>query len=110
MTDPRRWAVHGITVDPTHAWRADLGVIVRARSAVLGPEHSRSLAWWLLGHVGDRAAPADPDAVRVAIDEQRAALAARSAAAETSEDFRAGLAWADQALEAIAHAAEGNRP
>lgn len=106
MTDPR-WAAHGITVDPTNLWRADLGILIRARSAVLGPEHTRSLAWWLLAHVGDRTAPADPDAVRAAIDEQRAALAALSASAGTSEDFRAGLAWADQALHAIAHAARG---
>lgn len=73
----------------------------RRRPHTLGDEQARHLAAWLLAAVGDAPAPADPDAVRVEIDRQRAALAARSAE-DVPEDFRAGLAWASHALDAVA--------
>lgn len=79
-------------------------VIARARRFALGAELTRHLAAWLTAHAGALPPPADPCAVRLAIDGQRAALAARSTETD-SEDFRAGLAWCDHALDEIAAAA-----
>lgn len=104
MTAPR-WDAAGLTAHPTTARHPHLGVVIRTRGTTLGPEHARSLAWWLLGYVGDRSGPADPDKVRLAIDEARASLASKSAMADTSEDFRAGLAWVQYSLDRIAEAA-----
>lgn len=82
------------------------GVVVRTtRGGHLAPEAARSLASWLLWSVGDQPRASQPDKVRAAIDEQRQQLRRRSAAAETSEDFRSGLAWCEHALDEIARAA-----
>jgi hypothetical protein len=99
-----RWEAAGLEVVEAVAYHAAAGVRLRSRGTVLGPEHARSLAWWLLAYVGDRSGPSAPDTVRVVIDEQRTALARRSAQ-DVSEDFRAGLAWAARALDEIADAA-----
>lgn len=108
MTAPV-WSAAGLDVRPDDRFDAGAGVWVRhlgrTGAAWVGPEHARSLAWFLLAQVGDRPAPSDPDRVRVAIDDARRALRERSAAAD-SEDFRAGLAWCSQALDAIAAAAD----
>lgn len=95
-----------IAVEPLLPGVTGYGVFVVAnrRRFALGAEHTRHLAAWLTAHAGALPPPADPDAVRLAIDVQQAALAARSAA-DVSEDFRAGLAWAAHALDAIAAAA-----
>lgn len=109
MTSPT-WSAGGVTVRPVfqHDQRFGLTVTIDRRTAVLAPTLAASLrdwlAWQLDGH-DDTPAPADPDRVRLAIDEQRAALAERSM--DASENFRAGLAWADNALNAIARAAGG---
>lgn len=101
-----QWSAAGVDVRPVDEYHGPAGVILSARGGIwLGNEAARSLACWLLWWAGDRPAPADPDRVRAAVDEQRAALRKRSAAKETTEDFRAGLAWAEHALEAIAKAA-----
>lgn len=95
-------------VDARHAvehW-PELGVrlAIRRSVAVLPPELVRSLAHWLLWAVGDRDQPVDPDAVRVAVDEQRQVLHERHAAGVTPE-AATELAWAHRALDAIAAAA-----
>lgn len=109
MTGPA-WSAAGFSVRPVLEHHPQLGVVVHAPhrgGVVLPPELLRSLrdwvTWWLADD-GDTPEPAGPDAVRLAVDEQRAALSARSVEA-CSEDFRAGLAWADNALDAIAKAA-----
>lgn len=103
------WRGDEITVEPTVPGVAGYGVLIRARyggrSWALGSELTRHLAAWLTAHVGALPPPADPDAVRIEIDRQRADLLARSADDPTTEDFRAGLAWANHALDAIAAAA-----
>jgi hypothetical protein len=104
VTAPR-WSAAGLVVDPGSEHHRDFGVLVRpCRGAALRPELARSLRDWLSWWLGETPPPADPDRVRLVIDEQRAALAARSVEACT-EDFRAGLAWAEHALDAIAEAA-----
>ena len=100
------WSARELTARPVDEWDHRAGVYVTARSAWMGPELVRSLAYWLLHVVGDRPAPSDPDRVRAAIDEQRQALRERSSSAGTTEDFRAGLAWCDRALDAIAAATD----
>ncbi len=109
MTAPRdTWRGDEFTVEPTIPGVAGYGVLIRARYAgrswALGSELTRSLAAWLTAHAGALPPPADPDAVRLEIDRQRNALYARSQTTD-SEDFRAGLAWADHAFDAIAAAA-----
>jgi hypothetical protein len=103
------WSAADLDVRPMYEHDPAAGVFVRRAgeqgASWLGPELSRSLAGWLLWQAGDRPHPADPDRVRVAVDDARRSLRERSSAAETSEDFRAGLAWADHALDAIAAAA-----
>jgi hypothetical protein len=100
------WTCAGLRLRP--AYRRDLGVCVDAprRYTTLEPEQARALRDWLTGWLDDAGAapPAVPDTVRAAIDAQRAALRARSAEA-CSEDFRAGLSWADLALRIVADAA-----
>jgi hypothetical protein len=97
------WRGGEITVEPAIPDRPGYGVFVMAarRSYAIGGELTRHLAAWLTAHVGQLAPPADPCAVRLEIDRQRAALYARSQTTD-SEDFRAGLAWCDHALDAIA--------
>lgn len=109
MTGPA-WSASDVDAAPVAEHHPHLGVRVRVGrvAAVLGPELARSLAWWLLWRVGDRPAPGDPDAVRVAVDDARAALAARSADPGTTEDYRAGLAWCDHHLDAVSRAASSN--
>lgn len=106
MTGPV-WSASGLEVRPTSEWDRAGGVLVRRSNGAtwLGPELCHSLAGWLLWQAGDRPGPADPDAVRLAVDEARRRLRERSSAAETTEDFRAGLAWADHELNRIAEAA-----
>lgn len=108
MTAPV-WSAADLVVTPVAEYDRSSGVFVRRASrpgaTMLGAELTRSLAGWLLWCVGDRPAPPDPDTVRVALDDARRALRERSAAPETTEDFRAGLAWCDHALDAIAAAA-----
>lgn len=106
MTAP--WTSEGLRLRPAHADRRDWGVLVDAprRYRPLLPEEARALRDWLTVWLDDGGAtpPPAPDAVRAAVDAQRAALRARSGDA-CSEDFRAGLAWADQALRVVAEAA-----
>ncbi|MDN5861230.1 MAG: hypothetical protein L0H84_21715 [Pseudonocardia sp.] len=106
MTTPR-WTAAGLDATPTDEWDPASQIVIRpaARAATLGPELARSLAWWLLAHVGDRQAAPDPDRVRLAVDAARTALRQRSALAGMTEDFRAGLAWCDHHLDHIARAA-----
>lgn len=105
MTRPI-WRADDIVIEPAVPGVAGYGVfvVIRGRRLALGAEQTRSLAAWLTAHSGALPAPADACAVRVEVDRQRAALARRSAA-DVSEDFRAGLAWCDHALDAIAAAA-----
>lgn len=109
MIEPLR--VGGVIFEP-HAYQVPgRGVTLRTDGRtgrvciVFGAEQARELAAWLTAAVGDAPGPADADAVRAAIDEQRRILAGRSAAAVTTEEARAELAWADHALDAIAAAA-----
>lgn len=105
MTGPV-WSAGGVEVRRADEHRAVDGVLVSvARREHLTAEAARSLASWLLWSVGDRPRASQPDKVRAAIDEQRQQLRRRSAAAETSEDFRSGLAWCEHALDEIARAA-----
>lgn len=102
-----RWSAAGVEVRPwsEHRPGEHVTVAVPSRCASLPPELARSLAWWLLWWHGDRTTPAPADRVRVAVDAARMALRERSAAVETTPDFRAGLAWCDHHLDAIAEAA-----
>src|SRR5258706_2876940 len=104
------WSSEGLRLQPAHTGRRDWGVLVAAprRGSVLEPEEARALRDWLPRWLDDDGTtpPAAHDAVRAAVDAERAALRARSAEA-CSEDFRAGLAWADRALRVIAEAAGG---
>lgn len=100
------WSGAGVHVAPWSPHTRHGGVLVRAGSGGhLTDELARSLASWLLWWAGSIDTPAEPDRVRLAVDEARAALRDRSAAVETTEDFRAGLAWCDHHLDAIAQAA-----
>lgn len=108
------WSAKGVAVaPPTVEGRFGLfrvQVHSRHHGAGLPPELARSLRDWLSSQLGDTArAPADPDEVRLAVDDQRQQLQALSAQ-DVSEDFRAGLAWADTALRAIADVAEQTPP
>lgn len=110
------WSAAGLTVHPAAAHVPDLGLVAeiarhKRAIAVLSPELVRSLrdwcSWWL-DDDGQSPPPADPDPVRVEIDVQRAELRQQSAEAgvgDAAEHYRAGLAWADRALDAIAAAA-----
>jgi len=104
------WSAAGATVRPLFEYTRRYGLTVHSRQpATLPPELVRSLRDWLtwwLSDDGTTPSPADPDTVRLAIDLQRAALRERSLE-PVSEDFRAGLAWADNALDAIHRAAGG---
>lgn len=101
------WAAAGVAARLAHEYDRASGVVITVgpRSVCLPPELVRSLASWLAWAAGWPAAPSTPDAVRVAVDAARTALRERSAAAETTEDFRAGLAWCEHHLDAIAKAA-----
>lgn len=100
------WRGDEVTVEPAIPDRPGYGVFVmtRGRRYALGSELTRHLAAWLTAHAGALPPPADPCAVRLAVDVQRAELCRLSERSD-SEDFRAGLAWADHALDAIAGAA-----
>lgn len=101
------WSAAGVVVRPWIASDRAGGLCVRATGVGrVSDELARSLASWLLWWAGSCPSPAEPDLVRLAVDEARAALRERSAAAETTEDFRAGLAWCEHHLAAIAEAAE----
>lgn len=106
MTGPG-WSNATLHVRPVSEHHPEDGVYVRidSRAAMLGPELTRSLAGWLEWWCGHRDAPSDPDRVRVAIDLSRSQLRALSGEADTTEDFRAGLAWAENALNQISGAA-----
>lgn len=106
MTERPVWRGGEITVEPAIPDRPGYGVFVMAarRRYAVGGELTRHLAAWLTAHVGLLAPPADPCEVRLEIDRQRAALRTRSEGTD-SEDFRAGLAWASHALDAVAAAA-----
>ncbi|QJY46675.1 hypothetical protein [Pseudonocardia broussonetiae] len=105
MTRPI-WRADDIVIEPAVPGVAGYGVfvVIRGRRLALGAEQTRSLAAWLTAHAGALPPPAAPDAVRLEIDRQRAALAVRSERTD-SPDFRVGLAWCDHALDAIAAAA-----
>lgn len=106
------WSAAGVTIRPATPYVPDLGLVVALDRyhSTLSPELIRSLrdwlGWWLDDH-GHTPPPADPDRVRLAIDAARAEL--RQLAAEgtgpEAEHVRAGLAWADRALDTIARAA-----
>lgn len=113
VSDPQ-WASEQVTAKPLWQDPTGLGFSIhlhppggRPTQACIKPEEARHLAEWLLWHVGDRPVPADPDRVRQAVDDARAALAARSATADVSEEYRTGLAWCDHWLGVISTAADG---
>lgn len=108
------WSAAGLDVRPTLpplpslGIRAQLTPPARHRGAVLGPESTRSLRDWLTWWLSDRGvspAPPDPDRIRYAIERQRVVLRSTSYDAGTGERaewFRAGLAWGETALKAVA--------
>lgn len=119
MTTPIRsrdgvWSRKGLVVEPP--WPNPFGAGWALITVRLGPrrvtslthEHALHLRDWLSHHLGDTPALADPDAVRVEVDEQIEQLRERAATSE-SEDFRAGLAWAQRALTEVANAAGRKR-
>lgn len=108
------WSAKGVVVAPPSVEGRfglfKVQVHSRHHGGGLPPELARSLRDWLSSHLGDTTrAPADPDEVRLAVDEQRQQLRDLSAQ-DVSEDFRAGLAWADTALRAVADVAEQTPP
>lgn len=110
MTRPV-WSAGGLEIRQALEHLPEIGLTARTqRVGSLSPELARSLRDWLtwwLDDDGTTPPPADPDAVRLAIEEQQQALRKRSLQVE-SEDFRAGLAWADNALTAVYTAAGGS--
>lgn len=106
MTRRPLWAAAGLQLHP-NLWPGARLATGLGSHWDLGPEHARTLAAALLRLVGDSAGPADPDAVRLAIDEQRAVLRERSSAPDTTEEARTELAWASRALDEVAAAAGG---
>lgn len=104
------WSAAGLTVRQAYDHIRQIGLLatIDRRTTCLSPELVRSvrdwLTWWL-DDDGRTPPPADPDRVRAVVDDQRAELVKRSVEV-CSEDFRAGLAWCDHALDAIAAAAE----
>jgi hypothetical protein len=61
---------------------------------------------WYMADDGETPPPPPPDAIRLAVSEQRAELERLSSSAGTTEEFRSGLAWADNALRKIAEACQ----
>lgn len=116
MSDPPAWTACNLDVRHAVEHTPQVGIMLRftrgARpvGAVLGPELTRSLAHWLLWAVGDSPAPADPDAVRAAVDEQRRLLMERHRAPGLTAEADTELAWAFTALDAIAAAASRPPP
>lgn len=110
---PGSWVGRDLVVEPPWpnplaSGSALLAVHVGKKTVALREEEALHLRDWLSHHLGGTPAPHAPDPVRSALDEQLHELRTRSATSD-SEDFRAGLAWAQRALTEVATAAGRSR-